>query len=418
MDISGALSKANINLEAKALSAFGAAVKLDVTDFGPWPPTKLGQQNNNSAPADRIWNPTKYAAALASGDGGFDPKTKFLFKVKFSFQPAVRDMMSALGVDSDELSRNLTFTVKNIDLPKIDFEYETVNMYNFRTKVLKSISNRQIAMSFYDDVANNAVSFANIYLMLLMPITRMQQDPSPTARPEDFGFSFSMDNMSRDTSYRGVLPNGARDAISEMVIEQFYVERNSSAGSRQQVAEHLVKMNSYSFINPRLVQIDLSDQDHENGNSANIISTSFDFDALRINVREDATRARSPSLDTGDILNNVSPLKSSLPSQQGGQRDPYSSSPMRAAVQQAPLSQPSQRTPIMTPGGAEGATEEITGALGTAANRTLKNVTRGISQGIAVPKIAFVTDGTVSAVTAAVNSARQKAADIDISKLK
>ena len=411
MDISGALSKSNINLEANALNTFGAAVKSKAADFGPPSPARLGQQNNNSAPAERIWNPTKYAAALASGDGGFDPKTKFLFKVKFSFQPAVRDMMSALGVDSDELSRNLTFTVKNIDLPKIDFEYETVNMYNFKTKVLKSISNRQISMSFYDDVANNAVSFANIYMMLLMPITRMQQDP--TARLEDFGFSFSMDSASRDTSYRGVLPNGARDAISEMVIEQFYVERNSSAASRQQVAEHLVKMNSFSFINPRLVQIDLNDQDHENGSSANTISTSFDFDALRINVREDATTSRAPSLATGDILNNVSPLKSSLPSQQGGQKDPFA-----AAASQGQRTKGVAKKPTLLGGLAQGAAKEIAGALGTAANRTLRNVTRGVSQGIAIPKIRFITDGTVSAVTSAVNSARQKATDIDIGKLK
>lgn len=411
MDISGALSKSNIRLEAKALDAFGAAVKLKAGDFGPPSPAKLGQQNNNSAPAERIWNPTKYAAALASGDGGFDPKTKFLFKVKFAFQPAVRDMMSALGVDADELSRNLTFTVKNIDLPKIDFTYEEVNMYNFRTKVLKSISNRQISMSFYDDVANNAVSFANIYMMLLMPITRMQQDP--TARLEDFGFSFSMDNMSRDTSYRGILPNGARDAISEMVIEQFYIERNSSTTSRQQVAEHLVKMNSFSFINPRLVQIDLNDQDHENGSSANTISTSFDFDALRINVREDATTSRAPSLATGDILDNVSPLKSSLPSQQGGQKDPFAT-----AANQGQRTKGAAKKPTLLGGLAQGAAKEIAGALGTAANRTLRNVTRGVSQGIAIPKIPFVTDGTVSAVTSAVNSARQKATDIDIGKLK
>lgn len=417
MDISGALSKSNIQLEANALNTFGAAVRQNNTTAIN-NPTQLGQQNNNPAPPDRIWNPTKYAAALASGDGGFDPKTKFLFKVKFSFQPAVRAMMSALGVDADELSRNLTFTVKQIDLPKIDFTYEEVNMYNFRTKVLKSISNRQISMSFYDDVANNAVSFVNIYMMLLMPITRMQQDPSPTSRPQDFGFSFSMDGMSRDTSYRGVLANGARDAISEMVIEQFYIERNSSASSRQQVAEHMVKMNSYSFINPKLVQIDLSDQDHENGNSANVITTAFDFDALRINVREDATQSRSPSLPSGDMMNDVSPIKSSLPSQQGGQRDPYTSAPMRAAVQQAPISQPSRRTPTITPGNAEGTTQEIAGALGTAANRTLRNVTRGVSQGIAIPKIPFITDGTVSAVTSAVNSARQKATDISIGKLK
>lgn len=414
MDISGALSKSNINLEPNAKDAFGANVPTPTKRFNYLDYlSALHKEREAIAVAERIWNPTKYAAALASGAGGFDPKTKFLFKVKFSFQPRVRDMMSALGVDADELSRNLTFTVKNIDLPKVDFTYEEVNMYNFRTKVLKSISNRQISMSFYDDVANNAVSFANIYMMLLMPITRMQQDP--TARLEDHGFSFSMDNALRDTSYRGVLPNEARDAISEMVIEQFYIERNSNVTSRQQVAEHLVKMNSFSFVNPRLVQIDLNDQDHENGSSANTISTSFDFDALRINVREDATTSRAPSLSTGDILNNVSPLKSSLPSQQGGQKDPFASSAPDVGRRNSWRSGPKKPYPA---GGALGVAMQMTGGLGTAANRTLKNVTRGVSQGIAIPKIPFVTDGTVSAVTSAANSARQKATDISIGKLK
>jgi hypothetical protein len=97
---------------------------------------------------------TSYAASIA--DSQFRPKLKFLFRVEFLFKPEVVKMF---GQETAAWAKNFAFLIRSVDRPKVDFEYDDVNMYNFRIKVLKSIKHRALTMTLMDDVGNNVHEF-------------------------------------------------------------------------------------------------------------------------------------------------------------------------------------------------------------------------------------------------------------------
>ena len=88
------------------------------------------------------------------------------------------DAARVMGYDLSTIEQNASFMVRHVDRPKIDYDYEDVNLYNFRTKVLKQIKHREVGLTLYDDVGNNVLSFINAYRKLQMPIARMQVNPS------------------------------------------------------------------------------------------------------------------------------------------------------------------------------------------------------------------------------------------------
>ncbi len=106
----------------------------------------------------------------------FAPKYKFLFVVQFEFDPAFGGVLSKnFGIDP-------AFVVQTTTRPSVEFEYEDVNMYNFRTKVARKAMYQPITMKFYDDDGNNAFQLYTTYLKLLSPIANLdaeftKQDP-------------------------------------------------------------------------------------------------------------------------------------------------------------------------------------------------------------------------------------------------
>ncbi len=165
------LNDAQITLEKAATDKFGNVVEDFVKGgLGGFLPAV-----NENAPVNRndgSWYATSYAAGLAGGTS-FRPKLKFLFKVEFIFTDAAkaqyRDILSGAGAN------DFTFMIKAVDRPKVDFEYEEdVNMYNFRTKVLKKIRHRDLTITFMDDVGNRVFNFFRVLMMIHSPITRGQ----------------------------------------------------------------------------------------------------------------------------------------------------------------------------------------------------------------------------------------------------
>lgn len=316
-DLSGILPAAGVALEAQAYRTFGAIVANQTNNvFGNIFGTAAGatiNQNVNPLPEDRIlrhgdWNVTPYASALASGAGGYDPKTKFLFKVHFEFYSAAAVMAANLGLDPEfSLNRDLTYVVKQIDMPKYSFDYEEVNMYNFRTKVLKKINHEALNFTFYDDTANNAIKFMSIYLQLLQPIARRKWDAGINL--EDYGFGFSRALGGPDSGMRGALrPSGnqpaPKDILRSLRIEQFYLNRSQSHLHGEQVRQALY-VNVFHFTNPRITNFTLSDQDHEQGAMPNTLECQFDFDALYMDtgkIADTIDKADSGLLATYDIL--------------------------------------------------------------------------------------------------------------------
>lgn len=136
-------------LEAEAFRVFGAAAEEftkgtlgNILGTTPRPPPITQDAETSDVNVIGTWSETYYAAALARASQD-TPRLKFLFKVTFRFDPDVLIYLGSLiGRDPSTLQRELTFTIRSIDKPKFDFEYEEVNMYNFRTKVLKRVTHR------------------------------------------------------------------------------------------------------------------------------------------------------------------------------------------------------------------------------------------------------------------------------------
>lgn len=299
-DISSLLSQKNIQLEAEAFQKFGAAVRGNETITFPQTQQQTNTPINQSTQGD--WQSSTYASRLASGYGGLDPKTKFLFKVKFKFSPLVRELSSSLGVDFDDIQQGLTFTIKQIDLPKIDFKYQDVNLYNFRSKVLTSIEYREMSMIFYDDVANNSLKLITVYQKLLMPIARFL--PKTNTKLEDYGFEFSENYINAlDSSYRSAFrgdKEGEVEILSQMTIDQFYVGRRKSGSPVESVY-----VNSFIFTNPRISTMDINQQDYEDS-EPNTITAQFNFDGLyTIIENKNKADAITPYLPGADILDGV-----------------------------------------------------------------------------------------------------------------
>ena len=208
------LNDTKLTLEKSATEKFGSVVDDFAKDklsaaFGQ--KKQDGKQSANRN--DGSWYATSYAASLAGHD--YRPKLKFMFKVEFIFaQWAIQKFPDAFK----DLQRNsFTFMVKQVDRPKIDFEYEEdINMYNFRTKVLKKIKHRPLTMIFMDDVGNRVFDFVRLLMMIHQPITEKSplrdnsnRPPKPSSQtlPNGSGMAFSNHDRrsSGDNAHRGVV---------------------------------------------------------------------------------------------------------------------------------------------------------------------------------------------------------------------
>ncbi len=390
-DISNVINSTGVQLENEAYRQFGAAVQNQVrgqlgsvfrTDQGAPGTISAEAAARNIKPAG--YSPTKYAANISSGAGGLNPKSKFLFRVKFSFVPEIGRLLS--GVNAARLralNERLTYVVKQIDLPKIQADYEDVNLYNFRTKILTNTSFREVNLSFYDDVGNNSLSFINTYFQLLAPITRNRYPLR--ARLEDYGFSFTQTLSEVNTSLRGHLPDNNSQILSEMIIEQFYFTFD------QKVPKPIdaYKVNQFAFTNPRITTLDISDQDYENGSAANIVSVIMNFDSINITTDKNASDRLSPGITGADIFDGANIVPGSQPRNPAGNAnnpfiDIIASQGQRTV--QTTVSGTLNRSVGTIAGGALGGTiSDVSGTLGSVARKTIKDISSGISQGSALP---------------------------------
>jgi hypothetical protein len=436
MDISNLIGGTGVALEAAAYKQFGAAVQGQVEGqlasiFGnsntPPPFDPANPTNVNVAPGailsptPGVWDPTPYADAFASGAGGFDPKTKFLFKIKIEFDQRAAQMAASygIGVDLNSLLRDeLSFVISDITLPKVDFEYQDVNMYNFRTQVLTRIKNGSLDLNLHDDIGNRAITFMNAYLALLKPITR--RVPGDGMVLEDHGFAFSKVYSGLDTSYRGALPYGvggntpdSSRILSRITIEQYYVERGKTTPTAS-----ATKINSFIFTNPRVTRFDATNLDHSMGSESNKISVSFTYDSLHIDIGKVASAANGTPVFPGgkDLLSGVTPealqYQKGLPQQQGKSENPFAaiiSQQARRGVASI-VSGALSKSPFGTiAGGAlQGAIGTISGALGTQASNTLGTIGTGVAQQFRASPAPALIDSAASSVKGLVTQVTSK----------
>lgn len=272
-DISKLAKLSGIDAQKTATQMFGMAVE----QFGASPLTKIiNDATGNSSSArkkDGSWYASSYASSMVNSQ--FRPKLKFLFRVEFLFHP---DVLKAYGGQA-KWQNNFSFLVKSVDRPKIDFEYEEVNKYNFRTKILKRIVHKDLSMSFIDDVGNNSYEFFRFMMMVHSPITRRSiyasQDitKAHATYTDGSGMVFTEGlGKSNDYAHRGVVNTDAGQPIQAIKVTQLFVNQTEKLDSS-------TKQVSFFFINPRMVSFDLDELNHESSEH-NSFTMNFDFDFM------------------------------------------------------------------------------------------------------------------------------------------
>ena len=213
----------------------------------------------------------------------YQPKHKFLFKVIFTFQSEYQGNFK---------TREFNFLVKSIDKPKVQFEYEDVNFYNYRTKVLKKITYNPLHMEFIDDIENTVVDFFEFYRRAYSPITYVPFTAADPRRLEQIGFDFAP-GRARGLKHGysagvGTLEGGHRDVLKNIKLVQYYA--------------HGTRHNVYFFVNPRINNMDFDGPaDHAAGDSGHGLTVDFEFDYMY--VEDYITTGNHFSFGRYDIFN-------------------------------------------------------------------------------------------------------------------
>lgn len=199
-------------------------------------------------------------------------KHKFLFVVEFKFYAEYQGL-----VDMEP-----SFIVKTADRPSVTYEYEDVNLYNFRTKVIKKATFSPVGMTFHDDEQNRAVAFYNSVMRIMSPITN---HPTPF-QYENTGMEFngtSNESTGTDSPTQGIPVHNHAASIGPLIgdrtsiIESINLYHVYLGGSR---------VNRYTFHKPRILNMSLDQLDMADGNATEL-KLEFAFDNIEIINNDD-----------------------------------------------------------------------------------------------------------------------------------
>lgn len=238
-----------------------------------------------------------YASPYARDLIAFAPKFNFLFILQVKFSPGYGGL--------SEYGNDMAFVVKRSQRPGIEFEYEEINMYNFRTRVPKRTIFQPITMSFYDDNKNGAHTFYSEYLRAMSPITNMANVPVPgTYEKNSMNFSatpLEMNNISVPgyASSLGPLNRSANGVYNTSIISEMKLFHVYDYGN---------KMNVYTFFNPRILSFTPSELTQaETGDGAEF-EFQFAYDGMFIepalSIEGKDSKISGSSYDITELTNN------------------------------------------------------------------------------------------------------------------
>lgn len=186
--------------------------------------------------ASGSWESVHYADDL----NAHHPKFKFLFKVTFS------------GFIGGASHPPFSAFVTRCDRPKVRLNHTDVNYYNFRTRVLTSVTYEPLSMSFLDEIGNSVNSFFVAYLA----------QRSGTGRG-NYG-----------------IDKGFGDASSSLPYSRGYTEQLGQRIVLEQIFANGTMTNRFIFINPRIESFDFDELSMEDSNNGSLMNLTFSYDAL------------------------------------------------------------------------------------------------------------------------------------------
>lgn len=217
------------------------------------------------------------------------PKHKFMFIVEFVFNDPYSGSVGA-QVSNKEL--NFAFVIKRSTRPQIMFDYEDVNLYNFRTRVLKRMEYQPMSMVFYDDIQNRTLLFYENYLKAVSPISRIDPTESDPNSFDERGMDFI--NFTGDDGAPNIFQGGFSASISTLNPGTTTSPNNTPLTPKTVINHvnlyHLVNagraVDVYSFGAPKITELQLDDLDMTDSGEGNEVSMAFVYDNmfLRANV--------------------------------------------------------------------------------------------------------------------------------------
>lgn len=229
---------------------------------------------------DKRCGPSPYARDLIA----LAPKHKFMFVTEYIFSAPFQAAFNDL---------DFAFVVKRTTRPNINFEYEDVNYYNFRTKALKRSEYQPMTMTFYDDMRDHALRFYNNYLQLISPVSRSVGNGSQNFF-EEAGMSF--DPFGPNSASTTAVGDTAKTIIDFINIYH--------------IIEGGKFVDVYRFDNPKIQSMQLDDLDMADGNSGTEVTIEFIYDGLLILPRQPIEEYATKLTDLTD--GGIFPIKPRL----------------------------------------------------------------------------------------------------------
>ncbi len=271
--------------------------------------------SNSSLGADALrCGPLPYAMDLAN----IGVKQPFLFVVEFVFSQQYQASIGKLA---------FPFMVKSCGRPSVQFEYEEINMYNYRTKIVKRANYQPLTMTFYDDATSQVTSFYQQYVKAMSPIANVDTPHLFETEGTFTGMDFTKGNAAASAvqgTTGGATTLGSKYGASIGVLSNDHI--NGRHILQKINIYHLYRSNgqvfedTYTLMNPRIVDAQLSEL---NMTESNATETTFtlEYDSFYGQTQQNPNSGHDPiSTKTVQDLTSIAgqfPLKVTTPGDYG-----------------------------------------------------------------------------------------------------
>jgi len=250
--------------------------------------------------------PTPYASYFAQLQ---PPKFPFMFATKFTLYPDFTDLFGGTHF----VDGNPHWFVKQSTRPNMTYEYEEVNMYNYRTRVLRRSEFQPVTMTMYDDLKDATGSWWNTYIRLMSPITNIAEQPIQFTEEAGMNWNtqnidaLTLDNLrvgsgsvsTADPTNAGINPLGLDYSAGTGVLPS-----DSDLGNvtilksiqMMHILEFGKKMVVYTYRNPKITEIRFNELDWEQSGPSTVEAT-FQYDSFEISYKGDFSDESVASLD-------------------------------------------------------------------------------------------------------------------------
>lgn len=232
-------------------------------------------------------------------------KHKFLFVMEFLFsQPG--EALSYMGDSAGGLQHTNGFAmfIKSCDRPTITYNYEDINLYNLRSKVIKNLQYEPLNMVFYDDAQNRVANFLDYYLKATSPMHRVSREALMQQSVEQQTMSMgdskdAFEDYVASTGLTSTDPTGVFGAK----IPEFEILGPLAAIKLYHAYNFGKFMNVYTFIRPRFHQLLYDDVSMEMS-EVNTITANFTYDILHMETQSDLNSVKDKQMGRY-VLRNI-----------------------------------------------------------------------------------------------------------------